>query len=84
MKFRRQDPVGEYIVDFLCRERSLIVEIDGGHHSEQRAHDRRRTAWLNSKGFKVVRYWNNEVLGDLDSVLESIRLALEAGPLPSP
>lgn len=84
LKFRRQEPIGEYIVDFVCREQNLIIELDGGHHQEQIAPDLRRTAWLNSRGFRVVRYWNNDVLRDLDSVLESIRLALESQPSPSP
>ena len=76
LKFRRQFPIGKYIVDFVCRERSLIIEIDGGHHQEQRQADSTRAAWLNARGFRVVRYWNNEVLADVDSVLESIRMTL--------
>ena len=84
LKFRRQAPIGRYIVDFVCREQNLIIELDGGHHQQRRASDQSRTEWLNSRGFRVVRYWNNEVLGDLDSVLESIRMALEAGDSPSP
>ena len=84
LKFKRQSPIGRYIVDFVCRERNLVVEIDGGHHQEQEASDLSRTEWLNSRGFRVIRYWNNQVLDDMDSVLESIRMTLEAGTSPSP
>ena len=86
LKFNRQSPIGRYIVDFVCKERNLIIEIDGGHHQEQghRVSDLNRTEWLNSSGFRVIRYWNNQVLDDIDSVLESIRLTLEAGSTPSP
>ena len=84
LKFNRQSPIGRYIVDFVCKEHSLIIEIDGGHHQEQQASDQSRTEWLNSRGFSVIRYWNNHVLDDIDSVLESIRMTLEAGTTPSP
>ncbi|MYD50809.1 MAG: endonuclease domain-containing protein [Dehalococcoidia bacterium] len=84
LKFRRQSPIGRYVVDFVCYEHNLIVEIDGGHHQEQRASDLRRTEWLNSCGFSVIRYWNNQVLEDMDSVLESIRMTLEVELSPSP
>ena len=86
LKFRRQSPIGKYIVDFVCKERSLIIEIDGGQHQEQRASDATRTAWLGSCGFSVIRYWNNEVLEDIDSILESLRMTLEGetAPLPQP
>ena len=84
LKFKRQSLIGIYIVDFVCRERNLIIEIDGGHHQEQQASDEIRTAFLISCGFRVIRYWNNEVLEDIDSVLESIRMTLEAEIPPSP
>jgi very-short-patch-repair endonuclease len=60
-KFRRQERLGRYIVDFVCFERGLIVEIDGGQHADS-AYDAERDAWLSSRGFTVVRFWNNEVL----------------------
>ena len=82
LKFRRQAPIGRYIVDFVCHERNLIIEVDGGQHQERQAADRIRTEWLNSQGFTVVRYWNNEVLVELEGVLESIRMALEGDPSP--
>lgn len=90
-KFRRQQPIGKYIVDFVCQERKLIVEVDGGQHGEQIAYDNERTAWLESEGYRVLRFWNNEVFEDVEVVLEVIVRALnESGlyhphpdPLPS-
>ena len=80
-KARRQHVIGPYIVDFVFLEDRLIVELDGGQHMEQVDRDTRRTAWLEMKGFQVLRFWNNEVLGNLESVLEAIRRALLAeGP----
>ena len=90
-KFRRQFPTGRYIVDFVCRKHSLIIEIDGGHHADQQSYGTIRTEWLQSQGFEVLRYWDNDVLTQLDSVLESIGNALEKrgasyspSPQPSP
>ena len=73
-KFRRQRPVGAYIVDFVCYEPKLVIEIDGGQHGrrEQSEDDRERTRWLSANGFKVIRFWNDEVLQNLDGVLEVI------------
>lgn len=71
-KFRRQHPVGPYIVDFACLEKSLIVEVDGGQHGENVAYDSERSAYLQSKGFRVLRFWNNEVLTEIDVVKEVI------------
>ena len=71
-KFRRQFPVGRYIVDFVCWEHSLIIELDGGQHLDQQDYDAVRTEWLQSRGFEVLRYWDNDVLTEVDSVLESI------------
>ena len=75
-KFRRQLPVGQYIVDFACAELRIIVEIDGGQHAEQIIYDLNRTKILQSKGYQVVRYWNNEVLGNIEGVLEALTLTL--------
>ncbi len=90
-KFRRQFPVGRYVVDFVCRKHNLIIEIDGGHHLDQQDYDAARTDWLRVRGFEVIRFWDNEVLTQLDSVLESIGDALEKrgaryspSPQPSP
>jgi very-short-patch-repair endonuclease len=74
-KFRRQYIIGEYIVDFVCLEKRLIIEVDGSIHNglEQIEHDKQRTEWLESKGFKVIRYTNNQVLSDLFNIIESIQ-----------
>ncbi|MBI4332316.1 MAG: endonuclease domain-containing protein [Chloroflexi bacterium] len=71
-KFRRQQPIGRYVVDFVCFERKLIVELDGGQHDEARQRDEERTAWLNKEGFRVLRFWNNDVFGNLEGVWEVI------------
>jgi very-short-patch-repair endonuclease len=73
-KFRRQHPVGRFIVDFYCHEARLAIEIDGGQHAEehQSAYDARRTELLQAKGIRVIRFWNNEVLQNLEGVLETI------------
>ena len=78
-KFRRQVPIGQYIVDFLCCEQMLVVEIDGAQHRQQEMYDRARTEFLEGKGYRVIRYWNNEVLQQGEAVLESIVQALAAG-----
>ncbi|MDT8450185.1 MAG: peptide chain release factor N(5)-glutamine methyltransferase [Wenzhouxiangellaceae bacterium] len=83
-KFRRQHTVGPFIADFACIEAGLIVEVDGGQHSEQRAEDEARTRFLRSRGFKVLRFWNNEVLKETDVVLEVISQALCPHPNPPP
>jgi len=75
-KFRRQVGLGPYIVDFLCVECSLIVEIDGGQHASSIAYDAERTRWLDSRGYRVVRYWSNEVIAATDAVLESLLVSL--------
>jgi very-short-patch-repair endonuclease len=72
MKFSRQQPLGKYIVDLVCWERKLIVEIDGGQHTDQHDHDAARDAWLRSEGFAVLRFWNHEVLQNIEGVLTAI------------
>lgn len=69
-KFRRQVTIGPFVVDFLCASGRLVVELDGGQHSV--AGDRARTAWLEARGYRVVRFWNDEVLGNMDGVLEVV------------
>lgn len=81
-KFRRQEVIGAYIVDFICLEAKLIIELDGGQHGTQIEYDAERSRYLNRLGFKVLRYWNNDVLRNLEAVLESIRLELIVSPLP--
>ncbi len=73
LKFKRQTPVGKYIVDFVCFEKDLVIELDGGQHAEQSEDDRVRDSWLNSQGFKVLRFWNNEVFANIEGVFEIIR-----------
>ena len=82
LKFKRQKPIGRYIVDFVCVEQQLIVELDGGQHAEQLEYDQRRDAWLRGQGYTVLRFWNNEVMQQLEGVLEKIRLTLSAEPSP--
>jgi very-short-patch-repair endonuclease len=87
IKFRRQHPVGRYIADFACVDARLVVEIDGGQHSEQAAEDAHRTRVLQLRGYRVLRFWNNEVLDNLAGVVETIDAALMARlppPRPSP
>ena len=79
-KFRRQVAIGPYIVDFLCRERQLILELDGSQHQDQTTYDAKRTAWLNTKGHEVIRLWNNEFLQDPQAAGEYILAKLEARP----
>jgi len=71
IKFRRQVPVGPYVADFLCAEALLIVEIDGSQHADS-AHDRVRAAALGARGFRILRFWNDEVLREMDSVCDTI------------
>ena len=78
-KFRRQQPIGPYIVDFVSFADRLVIELDGGHHdtSAARESDIRRTAWLEGEGFAVLRFWNGDVLGNLEGVVHMISAALE-------
>jgi very-short-patch-repair endonuclease len=81
-KFKRQWTLGLYVVDFCCQEPRLVVEADGGQHSEER--DANRTAWLEGQGYRVIRFWNNDVLINMDGVLQSILGALTQDPHPNP
>lgn len=75
-KFRRQHPVPPYVADFACVERGLIVEVDGGQHSERTKADAARTQALQARGFRVLRVWNNEVMENLEGVLVAILAVL--------
>ena len=77
LKFRRQHPIGNYIVDFFCAEAKLIVEVDGEQHSTHvhKVADARRTKWLEAQGYRVVRFWTNEVMKELDGVCAAILAA---------
>lgn len=82
-KFRRQHPVGNYILDFACCQARLAIELDGGQHDEQQSYDLRRTEWLHQHGWEVLRFWNNDLWMNESAVLERILEAL-VGLLPSP
>ena len=76
-KFRRQFVLGNYIVDFICLDKRLIIEVDGGQHMDNVNYDLQRDEWLKSQNFKVLRFWNNQVLNEIDSVLQDIVKNLE-------
>lgn len=82
VKFKRQAPIGPYVVDFICFGGRLVVEVDGGQHSEN-ASDETRDAWLDKEGYRVLRFWNDDVLKRTDAVLEEIASALKNTPLPA-
>ena len=84
VRFNRQFPVGQFICDFVSREKRLVIEIDGGHHAMNAVYDARRTRFLNAQGYIVLRFWNNEVLDNLDGVLTKIEEALDNRPSPDP
>ena len=75
-RFRRQHPIGKYVVDFVCLESRLVIELDGGQHLDSAGYDSARTVDLNRRGFSVIRFWNNQVLSEIDGVKEAIFLAL--------
>ncbi|HVA81990.1 MAG TPA: endonuclease domain-containing protein [Candidatus Binataceae bacterium] len=77
LKFRRQLPIGRYIVDFCCFEKKLVVELDGGQHMDRQAYDARRDRFIEVQGFRVVRFWNDVVLRETNSVIEQILAVLE-------
>lgn len=75
--FRRQHPIGPYVVDFVCLSRGLVIEADGGqHHEEQAVYDAARTAWLEARGYNVLRFWSNDILGNIEGVCDVIRRKL--------
>lgn len=84
LKFRRQHPLGPYIVDFVCLEKNIIIEIDGGQHVLDVDKDSSRDEWLKSEGFEVLRYWNNEVLKETSNVLDDIQRRMPDHPPPTP
>ena len=84
LSFRRQVPVGSFILDFVCHETMLVIEVDGGQHAESKR-DVERDRWLASKGYRVLRFWNSDVLQDREGVLQTIvDAACEVTPLPNP
>ncbi len=80
VKFRRQVPIGPFIADFCSHEHKLIIELDGGQHAEQEAYDGERTRYLERKGYRVIRFWDGEVLLELEKVLEQIYEFLQVRP----
>jgi very-short-patch-repair endonuclease len=80
LKFRRQVLIGNYVVDFCCEAGRLVIELDGGQHAERSEHDAARTADLQSRGYLVLRFWNNDVLRNTSGVLESILDTLASDP----
>ena len=87
-KFRRQCPVGRYILDYYCVERMLAIELDGGQHGEAVAYDYHRDSWLSSQGIRILRFWNNQMLTEIEAVMEVIYQAVvetesdQKAPLP--
>ena len=79
-KLRRQHPIGRRVVDFACPQRKLAIELDGGQHGAAVAADALRTAEIAEHGYRIIRFWNNEVTENLNGVLETVRQALEAPP----
>ncbi len=84
LKFRRQEQIGRFIVDFICFERGVVVEADGGQHALEKEKDEERTRWLNSQGFTVLRFWNNDIITNTEGVMEAIRSACMEAPSPRP
>ena len=82
LRFRRQAPIGPYIVDFFCPDAKLVVEVDGGQHTDQQDYDERRTNWLEERGYRVLRFWNNDVLANTDGVVLEIQRAVRLSPPP--
>src|SRR6185437_1302749 len=82
-KFIRQHPIGQFVVDFICRERRLVVEIDGGQHADN-PRDVIRDQWLRKHNYRILRFWNNDVMSNMDGVLETIAEALRTDKPPQP
>ncbi len=82
IKFRRQEPIGNYIADFVSFERRMVIEVDGGYHSDQKVKDQERDAWFTGQGFLVLRFWNHEVLQNIEAVV--VKIADTAATLPNP
>ena len=75
--FRRQVPLGPFVLDFACMQAKLVIEVDGGQHATQESSDRSRESWLAGRGYRVVRFWNHDVLRDTDAVIVEIARQLE-------
>ena len=77
VRFNRQYPIGPFICDFVARSRGLVIEIDGGQHAQAATYDARRTCYIEERGYRVLRFWNNDVLTNLEAVVFEIEKALE-------
>ena len=84
IRFNRQVPIGPFICDFAARSAKLIIELDGGQHGDRVAEDTRRTRFLEAQGYRVIRFWNNDVLTNIEGVMILIEAALAGIPSPSP
>jgi very-short-patch-repair endonuclease len=84
LKFRRQEQIGLFVADFVCFEKGIIIEADGGQHAIEREKDAERTQWLNAQGYTVLRFWNNDILTNIEGVMETIRSACIEPPSPRP
>ncbi len=84
LKFRRQEQIGRFIADFVCYEKKIIIEVDGGQHALELEKDKERSQWLNAQGFSVLRFWNHEALTNIDGVLETIQQYCDDFSSPSP
>jgi very-short-patch-repair endonuclease len=84
VRFNRQVPVGPYICDFAARSEKLIIELDGGQHASATSYDDNRTTFLQQRGYRVIRFWNNDVLTSIEGVLKVIEEALKNSPSPNP
>lgn len=80
LKFRRQEAIGKFIADFVCFEEKIIIEVDGKPHETQKERDAERDAWLEGQGFIIARYWNEEVLQNIESVLQKIKAIIPPRP----
>jgi very-short-patch-repair endonuclease len=83
LRFRPQHPIGPYIADFACTERRLVVELDGGQHVQRKVQDTARSRWLGEKGYRVLRFWNNDVLTNIDAVVHAVASATLPPPSPT-
>ncbi len=84
VRFNRQFPVGQFICDFVSREMRLVIEIDGGQHAAAAEYDARRTRFIEAQGYRLIRFWNSEVLDYIDGVLKAIEQVLDNMPSPNP
>lgn len=84
VNFRRQHAIGKYVPDFCCIKKKLIIELDGSQHLEQETYDAERTEYFKSLGYRVIRFWNHEVMNNINGVIRAIQIALENNPHPPP